>query len=315
MRVIVTGGTGLIGRRLVPELVHAGHETIVLSRNPNAVQVPFPDGVTLNRWDALTPEGWGHLISADTAIVNLAGENVLHWRWTLTHRRIVLRSRLDAVQAVLQAVETAPETPRVLIQASAVGYYGTRGDMALGEVSPPGTGWRAEVCKLWEAEVELIESLGVRHAMLRIGTVLERGGGALPLLALGARFMASRLGSGTQWFPWVHNADVAGAIRYIIENETLSGPVNLVAPEPVPNTVLMHELGHALRWPAFIPVPGPLLRLAVGEMATTILDSQRVYPTRLNTCGYRFHYPVLSDALDDLLRGSRQGISSQRPEA
>jgi hypothetical protein len=255
----------------------------------------------LRPWDALTSAGWGDLINGDTVIVNLAGENVANWRWTRTHRRIVLQSRLDTSRAVCTAIEKATEKPRALLQASAVGFYGSRGSMAIGEITPPGDGWRAEVCKLWEAETDPVEAMGVRRVLLRIGIVLDPRGGALPPLLLAHRLLGSRLGSGEQWIPWVHNADVATAITALIAADDDAGPVNIVAPTPVTNAGFMRALARVRRWPALIPVPGWALWLALGEMATSVLDSQRVYPAALQAAGFDFAYPQVDDALRDLL--------------
>jgi uncharacterized protein len=302
MRVIITGGTGLIGRLLVADLVQDGHEVIVLTRNVQDKHDVFAPAVRLVQWDALSPEGWGHLITSDTAIINLAGENVANWRWTLTHRRIVLQSRLAAGRAVTQAIAQAEEKPAVLLQASAVGYYGSRGDLSLGEITTPGTGWRAEVCKLWEAETDPVLTQGVRRVLLRIGIVIDPAGGALPPMVLGTTFMGRRLGDGKQWVPWIHNADVSGAIRFLMTAESLDGPVNICAPYPVTNADLMASIGRVRRWPTLIPVPAFALWLALGEMATSVLDSQRVYPSVLQSAGYDFQFPQITPALRALLK-------------
>ncbi|MFW5748517.1 MAG: TIGR01777 family oxidoreductase [Chloroflexota bacterium] len=305
MRVIITGGTGLIGRQLAPRLIREGHEVVILSRSPESYERRFPEALRphliLRPWNAMNADGWGDLINKDTVIINLAGENVANWRWTLTHRRIVLQSRLDTSRAVSTAIATAPEKPRALLQASAVGYYGSRGSMAIGEITTPGDGWRAEVCKLWEAETETVSAVGVRRVLLRIGIVLDQSGGALPPLLLAARMMGSRLGSGQQWVPWVHNADITNAIVFLINNSAVDGPVNIVAPAPVTNAELLRTIGRVHRWPNLIPVPATALKLVLGEMATTVLDSQRIYPSRLLDCGFTFQHSHLEPALRDLL--------------
>lgn len=302
MRLIVTGGTGLIGRVLIEQLAAQQHEVIVLTRDMNGKERLMPSGVELRVWDALTPNGWGDLINRDTMIINLAGENVANWRWTLTHRRIVLQSRIDTSRAVTQAIIQAQEKPRALLQASAVGYYGSRGELAIGEMTTSGTGWRAEVCKLWEAETDPVEAEGVRRVLLRIGVVLDLTGGALPPFLLAGRLGASRLGDGQQWIPWIHNADVAGAIQHVIQCETLSGVINITAPDPVTNAEFFRILAQVRRWFAIFPVPAFALRTVLGEMATSVLDSQRVYAPKLVESGYQFRFPHLQDALRDLLR-------------
>lgn len=306
-RVIITGGTGLIGRRLVPALNAAGHESIVLSRNIQNREGASRAGAKLVQWDALTGEGWSQLIDADTVIINLAGENLANWRWTLTHKRIVLRSRLDAVRAVVDGIRRAGHKPNAVLQASAVGYYGARGELSMGEITSPGDGWRAEVAKLWEAESDAIEAEGVRRVLLRVGVVLDPHGGALPVYSRGGWLMAGRLGDGQQWMPWVHHADVVGAMRFLLDHDDIHGAVNIVAPYPVTNAEFLRALGKARRWPAWIPVPAGMLRATLGEMATMALDSQRVYPPLLLNAGYTFQFPQIDGALRDLLqRGAKK---------
>ena len=302
MRIIISGGTGMIGQQLVPELAALGHEVYVLTRNVADKSNLFVPSVQFAQWDAISSTGWGHLINKDTVLINLAGENVANWRWTLTHKRIVLRSRLDATRAMVEAINQASEKPRALLQASAVGYYGSRGQLSIGEITPAGDGWRAEVCKLWEAESDPVLDAGVRRVLLRIGIVIDVSGGALPPFLLGALFMGGRLGGGDQWVPWVHNADVAGAIIHLLNDETVEGAVNVTSPAPVTNEEFFQAIGRVRRWPTFIPVPAWALQLALGEMATTVLDSQRVYPALLQERGYNFRFAHLDDALRHILK-------------
>lgn len=302
MRAIVTGGTGLIGRLLVTELVKKGHEVVVLTRNTDGKADLFPKGVILRQWDTKTANGWGDLVNRETALINLAGEGVVNWRWTNAHRQRVLQSRLDTSQAMLDAVKSATEKPKVLLQASAVGYYGSRGDESISEHSKSGSGWRADVCIAWEAATEPVEAEGVRRAILRIGIVLDMESGALPPMVLGARFMGGQLGDGQQWVPWIHNLDVALSTIHLMENDNAHGIFNLVAPHPVTNKTMMATLGKVLRWPTFISVPAFALNLALGEMATSVLDSQRIYPPVLLQSGYEFQYAELEPALRDLLK-------------
>ena len=305
MRVIVTGGTGLIGTVLVNHLHERGDEVIVLSRTPVKYEGRFPAGVRLVAWDTRTARGWGHLINADTAIVNLAGESVANWRWTNGHKERVRQSRLDASRAMLDAVKVAEEKPAVLLQASAVGYYGARGQETLSEYSPGGEGWRADVCSKWEELTEPVESVGVRRCLLRIGIVMDTRSGALPPMVLATRMFGNRIGSGRQWVPWIHNDDVTGAITYLMDNPQTSGAYNLVSPYPVTNQTLMHHIGQVLHWPTTIPVPAAALRLALGEMSATVLASQRVHPARLLEAGYSFHHEHIESALRDLLQKSK----------
>lgn len=200
-RTIITGGTGLIGRALAAELVARGHEVIVLSRSPG--RVGLPNGVRVERWDGRSAAGWGSLAEGATAIVNLAGENLAAGRWTSERKQLIRESRLQAGQAVIDAVIRTTRKPRVVIQASGVGYYGPRGDEFVTEEAPPGTDFLARLCVDWESSTALVESMGVRQAIIRTGLVLSRQGGALPRLLLPFRFfVGGPMGSGHQWYPW-----------------------------------------------------------------------------------------------------------------
>jgi len=308
MRVIVTGGTGLIGRALAGELAKAGREVVVLSREPG--RVGLPSGVRAVAWDGRTPAGWGGLVDGADAIVNLAGESIgptgvgslARARWTIERKRRIRESRLGATRAVGAAIDAASARPRVLVQASAVGYYGP-GFEEKDENAPPGTDFLARVCVEWETASAPVEAIGVRRAIVRTGLVLSDAGGVLPLLALPFRlFVGGRLGHGRQPAPWIHLDDVVGAICFLIEDPEARGPFNLAAPEPSTNAALGRAVARALRRPALLPVPGFLLRLILGEMATLILDGQRAMPRRLSERGYRFRHPDLPAALTQLLR-------------
>ncbi len=301
MRVLITGGSGLIGRALIADLACNGSEVIVLSRRPERV-IGLPKDVLVKWWDGHTTEGWKSLADGADAIINLAGENISSGRWTDERKRRILESRLNAGQAVVQAVEAATHKPRVIIQASGVGYYGPSGDEEITEEVPAGHDFLAQVAVEWEASTASLETLGVRQVVIRTGVVLSTAGGALPRMLLPFRlFAGGRLGSGRQWFPWIHIADEVGAIRFLIENETASGPFNLTAPVPLSNVEFSHLLGEQLRRPALIPTPAFALRLLFGEMATIILDGQRAIPRHLLQLGFTFQFPEAGSALRDLL--------------
>jgi uncharacterized protein (TIGR01777 family) len=301
MRVIITGGSGLIGRALATDLARNSHEVIIISRRPERI-IHLPAGVRAERWDGRTAEGWYSLADGADAIVNLAGENISSGRWTDERKRAILQSRLNAGQAVVQAVKAATRKPRVLIQASGIGYYGPCGNEEITEETPPGHDFLAGLATEWESSTAFLEAFGVRRAIIRTGVVLSIEGGALPRMLLPFRFfVGGRLGSGRQWFPWIHIADEVGAIRYLIENEAASGPFNLSAPIPLTNTEFSHLLGQQLRRPALIPTPEFALRLLFGEMATAILDGQRAVPKRLLQLDFKFRFPEAGPALRDLL--------------
>ena len=301
MRILITGGTGLIGRALAAELVAGGHEVTVLSRKAGQV-TGLPPGVQAAAWDATSAQGWTGLADGADAVVNLAGESIGAGRWTETRKQRILDSRLDAGRAVVHAVAQAGQKPRVLIQASGVGYYGPCRDQEITEESPPGSDFLAGVAVQWEASTEAVEAAGVRRAIIRTGVVLSTEGGALPRMLLPHRFFAGgRLGSGRQWFPWIHIQDETAAIRFLIENESASGPFNLAAPQPVTNADFSRALGRVLGRPAVAPAPAFALRAALGEMSTLLLDGQRVVPKRLQEAGFDFGYTRVGAALEDLL--------------
>jgi uncharacterized protein (TIGR01777 family) len=304
MRVLITGGSGLIGGALARELGAAGYEVVVLTRDPAWV-TGLPANVRAVGWDGVSAGGWGELAAGpDTAIVHLAGEGIADRRWTDERKRRIVDSRVKSSQAVAAAIRQAAVKPRVLLQGSAVGYYGPCGDEIVTEEHPPGNDFLARVCIDWERSTAEVESLGVRWALLRTGIVLAKEGGALPKMALPFRlFAGGPLGKGRQWVPWIHLADEVGAIRFLLETETARGPFNLSAPAPVQNRDLGRALGETLHRPSLLPTPGFALHLVLGEMATMVLQGQRAVPRALTDLGYTFRFPALGPALSDLLDG------------
>jgi uncharacterized protein len=304
MRIIITGGTGLIGRSLCRTLARRGYEIFVLSRDPARATRAFHylglATVNIMGWDAQTADGWGELIRPDTAIVNLAGASPAHWRWTKTYRTRILESRLHAGEAVMQAMERYGP-PDVLVQASASGYYGDRGPEVLTESSPPGQGFRAEVAQAWEASVATART---RCCLLRTGLVLDAHAGIFPPLRCFARLLGSRLGDGDQWVPWVHVDDAVSAICFLLEQQTLSGPFNVCSPEAAPNWEFLRATRRLQRRFALVSLPAPGLRLLLGELSTVVLDSQHLVPRRLLEARFPFHYAGLDQALHHLLLDS-----------
>jgi uncharacterized protein (TIGR01777 family) len=307
MRIIITGGTGLIGRALAADLAGDSHEVIVLSRRPERVS-GLAAGVRAEGWDARTADGWGALADGAEAIVNLAGEPVsgegfIPSRWTAERKGRVRESRLNAGRAVVQAVEAAAHRPRVVIQASGAGYYGAHGDEEVTEEAPAGDDWFGQVAVEWEASTAPVEAMGVRRVIIRSGVVFSAEGGALPRMLLPFRlFAGGPLGSGRQWFPWIHMADEVGAMRFLIGNQAASGPFNLTAPNLLTNAEFSRVAGRVLRRPAFVPVPAFALRLLFGEMSTVLLEGQRAISRRLQESGFTFRFPEAEGALRDLLQ-------------
>ena len=302
MRVIITGGTGLIGRALVHLLASQSYEIIVLSRHPEQAAQLFSHRkwptVQAVGWDATSARGWGAFITGESAIVNLAGATPAHWRWTRAYRARILESRLRAGQAVMQAIERYGP-PAVLVQASASGYYGDRGAEVLTETSLPGQGFRARVCQEWEASTAQVST---RCCIIRTGLVLDTHAGAFPPLLQFARLLGSQIGNGRQWIPWIHRVDAARAIQFLLEERTLCGPFNLCAPEGVTNRAFLRAVGHILKRPSLFPLPAPVLQTLLGELATVMLDSQHLVPERLTKADFQFLYPQLEPALRNLLR-------------
>lgn len=299
-RVIVTGGSGLIGRALVAGLAADGREVIILSRSPQRV-AGLPEGARAVGWDAESSDGWGELADGAWGIVHLAGESLADWPWSEEKKRAIRDSRVQSSRAVVEAVRRATVPPSVLLQASGVNYYGDGGDRLIDEDEPPGDGFLPGVCVEWEAATRNVEDLGVRRALLRTAMVLSTEGGALPKLALPFKlFVGGPTGRGEHWMPWIHLADQVAAIRFLLAEESASGPFNLAAPEPVTNRQLARQLAAALHRPALLPVPKTALRLVLGEMSDMLLVSLRVVPRRLVDLGFRFRFPTLSAALADL---------------
>ena len=297
MRVLVTGSSGLIGSALVPNLSADGHQVTRLVRpktRPGAEQVVWdPDS---GRLDPATIEGFD-------AVVHLAGENVASRRWTVEQKKRLFESRVKSTQLLAGTLAQLSHPPRTLVCASAIGYYGDRGDVVLTEDSSSGSGFASTMCREWEGAAELAAKGGIRVVRLRIGAVLSAAGGALALMLPPFKAgLGGALGSGRQYMSWIAINDVIGVIRHVLSNESLSGPVNAVAPQPVTNREFTKILGRVLGRPTFLRVPSFALRLAVGEMAEELLlASQRILPARLQSSGYTFRYPELEDALRDLL--------------
>lgn len=306
-KVFITGGTGLVGRRLSSLLVSKDYEAIVLSRSPERAK-GLPAGVQVAQWDARSAEGWGCLVEGATAIVNLAGSNLagtgfLPRRWTENRKQVIRESRVLSGQAVVSAVQKARDKPRVVIQASAVGYYGFGRDEIFTENSPAGDDFLARLAADdWESSTAAVENFGVRRVIVRSGVVLSPEEGALPRLLLPYRlFVGGPLGRGRQWLSWVHPIDQSEAILFLIENEEASGPFNITASYPETNAEFGRILGHILHRPSLLPVPGCALRLALGEVSSVILKGQRVVPKRLLDLGFKFRFPDAESALRNLL--------------
>jgi uncharacterized protein (TIGR01777 family) len=298
MRVIITGATGFIGSRLC-ERLHKEYEVIALSRNSERARQSIGHMTKIIQWDAKTPARWKNEADGAHAIINLAGENLASGRWNSERKSRILQSRLDAINAVIETIKQMRNKPKLVILASAIGYYGPRDDEQLDETSLPGEGFLTNVCERIENSAEEIEALGVRCVVIRSGVVLGRDAGALPRLAKPFRFfLGGYLGSGKQWFSWISLEDELAAIKFLMESENISGVFNLTAPKPVTIKEFCVTLGRILKRPCWFKVPGFAMRLALGEMADEmLLSGQKILPKRLLDAGFKFNNPDLEKAL------------------
>jgi uncharacterized protein (TIGR01777 family) len=309
MRIIITGGTGLIGRAVANNLAH-DHEVIVLSRNINKTS-GLDGGVKVVKWDARTAQGWGELADGAGAIINLAGESIAGEgfppsRWTPERKKRIIESRINAGKAVVEAISAAKNKPEVLIQASAVGYYGTHGSEDITEDHAPGGDFLGQTCVQWEAVTAPVEKMGVRRVIIRTGILMTTKGGVLPQLSLPFKlFVGGPIGSGKQQMPWIHIDDEVGAIRFLIDNKDASGVYNLSAPEVLSNADLATIMGRVLKRPSFFPTPAFAFKLAFGELAILLTEGQRAVPKRLQEAGYPFKFPKAEPALKDLVSSGK----------
>ncbi len=301
MNIIVAGGTGFIGSTLIRTLLQEKHAVTLLTRTPSKLSLSSP-GLQREAWDTKTAGPWiKHIESAD-AVINLTGELIGGKRWSASQKERILESRVNSTRTLVRAMGQASKKPSVLINASAVGYYGDVPSGDVPESFPKGHGFLADVCGAWEDEAFAAQTFGVRVVMLRTGVVLAPDGGALERMMLPfTLFAGGPIGSGRQWFPWIHRDDVVGSILFLLNAPGISGPMNLVAPEPVTMKEFSKQLGLAMNRPSWAPVPSPILRVLLGEMAGMILTGQRAVPKRLMEAGYVFRFPTLSQALHDVV--------------
>jgi uncharacterized protein (TIGR01777 family) len=305
MRVFVTGGTGLIGTRLVRQLLSRGDKPVVLSRHFSHARHLFGTPVEVIHGDPMEAGSWMKTIEDCDAVIHLAGENVFARRWNAQFKQLLIDSRVRSTQNVVLALLRKPLTtigePKVLVNASAIGIYGPCGDEEITEDSPPGNDFLAELCIGWEKAVHAVESAGVRSAQVRVGVVLDREGGALTKMLLPFRFFAGgTVGSGKQWMSWIHHADLVGLFLLALDRPDCRGPLNGTTPNPVINKVFMKALGKAFHRPSFVWTPGFALRLGLGEVANVVTTGQRVVPKKALKLGYMFKYPTLASALAQL---------------
>lgn len=291
MNIGITGGTGFIGHAVRRALQEQGDSTVLFSRREGAGRRPFSLTQPLD-------------VSGCDGLVHLAGESILGL-WTREKRRRILESRVEGTRRLVEGIAAAPVSPRVLVSASAIGYYGDTGDRVIDETSPAGTGFLAEVAQAWEAEAVKAEEFGVRVVRLRIGFVLGRDGGAMSLIKPVFRLgLGGRLGSGRQWMSCIEIADLAAMVTTCLHDDSLSGPVNAVMPEPVTNAEFTRAIARSAHRPAPIPAPAFALRLGLGDLSHLLLDSQRVVPERLRQEGFHYRFPTIDSSMKEVFRSS-----------
>ncbi len=298
MKIVIAGGTGFIGHHLSQELLRNNFEVCILSRSNKQGS----GGISYAQWDGRTVGAWAQALDGAAAVVNLTGRNILT-RWTDSTKREILSSRLQPIKALISAMQQVGRKPDVFVSASAVGYYGDTGAEPVTESHRSGSGFAAYVCAQWEAAARQAEVVGVRTAIPRIGLVLDRDGGALKPMALAfSLFAGGPVGSGKQYFPWIHMRDLVRALILPIQDDSLTGPYNVAAPEQITMKEFAGILGDVMKRPSWLPVPAFAVRLALGEAAEMVLDGQRVIPSVLTEHGFRFDFTNAHDALRDLMK-------------
>ncbi len=309
MKIAIVGATGFVGSRLVEQLQIQGHQVKILTRNPGAATSRFPQAEVIG-YTPLESGEWQQSISGCDAVVNLAGEPIAEKRWTPVQKQTILDSRKLGTQKIVEAIlqakgsanEPAEVQPKVLINASAIGYYGTSETAKFDETSPPGADFLAEVCTAWETAAQAVTASGTRLVILRMGIVLGENGGALgKMLAPFSAFVGGPIGSGKQWFSWIHRDDVVNLIITAISDLQMQGVYNATAPNPVTMQDFAATLGNVMSRPSWLPVPNFALEAMLGEGAIVVLQGQQVMPTHTLAQGFNFQYPQLQPALTAIL--------------
>jgi len=299
LKILVTGGTGFIGKSLVKRLAERQHEVLVLSRNPKKALNKFSSSVRLLLWSNQGQKSWQAELQDCDVVINLAGENLAAGMWTRRQKARILNSRINAGKSLMQGIEESGHKPRIIIQSSAVGFYGDTGLQTVNETSAPGSGFLAEVVRQWESSTATADHLGIRRIIIRTGLVLSKSGGLLPKLMIPYHFyLGGFMGNGKQGFPWIHLEDEIRAITFLMEQPQSNGIYNLAAPETVSASEFARELGKTLRRSAWLNIPEFLVRVVPGGMGEELLlKGQYVQPVRLIEAGFTFTYPDIQSAL------------------
>jgi uncharacterized protein (TIGR01777 family) len=307
MRVFVTGGTGLIGSRLLKGLVQRGDWPVVLTRRFGTARQTLGPQCELVEGDPMKPGPWQDKAAGCEAVVNLAGENIFNRRWKAKFKALMVDSRVQSTRNVIEALQRNPGradgSPKILVNASAIGYYGPHGDEELTEQSPPGSDFLANLCVEWEKTALAAQASGIRVALVRVGVVLDKLGGALAKLLTPFKMgIGGPVGSGRQWMSWIHHDDLIGLFLLALDQAGASGPLNGTTPNPVTNRDFGKALGKALHRPAFVSTPVLALRLMLGEVANVVTKGQRVRPGVPLQLGYSYRFPTIDAALADILK-------------
>ena len=302
-KILITGASGLIGINLCRALISRGNEVFIFTRDINKTKDTIPNASSYITWDYRKPSEWIKYLNNKDALIHLAGANISGKRWTKDYKKIILESRELSTKNLVHAIGSLSEKPSVFICASGVNYYGNSGDKLLNEQGESGNDFLAKVCKAWEDEAAQIEKTGVRRISIRTGVVLSAKEGALKKMLIPFKFfVGGPLGSGKQWFPWLHIDDIVNIYLYCLDNESLNGAVNACSPNPIIMNEFAESLGKVLNRPAFFRVPKFALYLAVGEVTESITASMKVIPQKLLENGFKFKFENLEDALRDLIK-------------
>lgn len=303
MKIVLAGATGFVGYRLIQRLLENNHDPIVFTRNVSKAVSDHGTSVQTVLWDSAgTDASWTEQLEDADAVINLAGESIAAKRWTATRKESIRASRISTTRSLVTGIGSVQKAPRLLINASAVGYYGHVPEGDVDENHPPANDFLGQLCSEWERQATRAADFGSRVVCLRFGIILGSEGGALEKLITPFKFfVGGPIGPGTHWFPWIHMTDAINAILHVMQNPDLRGPFNVTAPGVVRQHEFSKELGKALHRPSWLRVPESVLRIAVGEFAETLTTGQRAIPKRLLESGYRFEFPSLGPALADLL--------------
>jgi len=303
MKVAITGATGFVGSRLVERLQSQGHQVLILTRDRSRASKAFPNAEIV----AYTPTesgDWQQSISGCDAVVHLAGEPIGEKRWTEEQKQEILNSRKLGTEKIVEAIANANPKPSVLVNASAIGYYGTSETASFNETSSAGNDFLAQVCQSWEAEAKKVKETGTRLVILRFGIVLGMGGALAKMLPTFKLFIGGPIGNGRQWFSWIHRDDLVNLILAALTRSDIEGVFNGTAPNPVNMNELCQALGDVLNRPSWLPVPDLALEVLLGEGAKVVLEGQKVLPENTLSKGFEYQYPTIKSALEDILRHS-----------